>query len=393
MPVEIQKIPEKIAEPESPRPLRWLIIIALITIFGVALSLYLWPTGMSTHTSWFWLCTLAAPLSVGVGCYAMRLRAYENERDRVSYWNHLRQEQHDRHVNAGQRPMGLLGKAYITPIARNKLAAALIANGSQLQPSYFATLNRSLQIARLSPGDDFPSETDYQVNLRGYLVDLLSMLEPDLQAAPGGLSVRLQHDGSLNDSQISAIWQDIFPAKFTVKELVVGTEGDDVMWMDPCLDRHEAELVLSVEINLFLEPRAYQAESVSALLLATPEWLAQHDAVPQAFIHRPVVSTEELHSVENMLRWGELEPGESHNLWRMQVSEEILARLIQQAQKIGYSPGLEEGYVLDDLFGRPGAAVGNITLICACEHAVASGKPQWIMTENKTVHQAIVRPA
>ena len=393
MPVELQKIPEKIAEPDAPQLLRWLLIIVLIIVLGVALSLYLWPTGMSTHTAWFWSCTLAIPLSVGMICYALRLRAYENARDRVSYWNHLHQEQHDRHVTTGQRPVGLLGKACITPIARNKLVAALLVNGSQLQSRYFASLQRSLVFASLSPRNAIISESDYKVNLRNYLAELLHMLEPDLQAAPGALSVRLQHDGSLDNAQVGAIWQDIFPSTYSVNELVVGTEGDGLMWMDPWLDNRMAALMLSVEINLFLEPRHHQAESVSALLLATSEWLAQQDVVPEALIHRPVAATEELYSVENMLRWGELQPDESHTLWRTQVSAEALTRLIQQSEKVGYSPGQEEAYVLDDLFGRPGAATGNIALICACEHAVTSGKPQWIMAENKTVHQAIVRRA
>ncbi|HCM9274269.1 TPA: hypothetical protein N5L20_003087 [Enterobacter kobei] len=393
MPVELQKIPEKIAEPEALQPFRWLIIIVLITVLGVALSLYLWPTGMSTHTAWFWFCTLAIPLSGGVICYALRLRAYENARDRVRYWNHLHLVQHDRHVTTGQRPVGLLGKACITPIARNKLAAALLASGSQLQSRYFASLQRSLLFASLSPRKTIISESDYKVNLRDYLAELLHMMEPDLQAAPGGLSIRIQHDGSLDNTQVGAIWQEIFPATHSVNELVVGTKGDGLMWMDTWLDNRVAALMLSVEINLFLEPRHHQAESVSALLLATPEWLEQHDIIPEAFIHRPVVTTEDLHSVENMLRWGELQPDEPHTLWRAEVSEEALTQLIQLAEKAGYSPGQGESHVLDDLFGHPGVATGNITLICACEHAVTSGKPQWIMAENKTVHQAIVRRA
>lgn len=393
MPVEFQKIPEKIAVPGAPNLLRWLIIIVLLTVLGMALSLYLWPTGMSTHTLWFWLCTLAIPLSAGVLCYALRLRTYENARDKVRHWNHLHQVQYDRHMTTGQRPIGLLGKAYITPNARNKLTAALLANGSQLQSRYFASLQHSLLFASLSPIKFIISERDYKANLRNYLAELFHMLEPDLQAAPGGLSVRLQHDGSLDNIQVGAIWQEIFPATYPVNELVVGTEDDGLMWMNPWLDTRVATLMLSVEINLFLEPRQHQAESVSALLLATPEWLEQHDVVPEVFIHRPVVATEEMHSVENMLLWGELQPGESHTLWRTQISEEALTQLIQLAEKAGYSPEQEESYVLDDLFGHPGVATGNITLICACEHAVTSGKPQWIMAENKTVHQAIVRRA
>ena len=48
--------------------------------------------------------------------------------------------------------------------------------------------------------------------------------------------------------------------------------------------------------------------------------------------------------------------------------------------------------VLEDTFGRPGAAVGNITLICACEHAVISEQTQWLMVGDETTQMVIVRP-
>ncbi|MEQ4739648.1 hypothetical protein [Klebsiella michiganensis] len=115
MPVELKKIPEKIPLPEPPSAFRWLIAIVLISVLGGILALYLWPEKMSTHSAWFWFCIFAIPLSAGLACYAFRLRAYENERDRVNYWNHLHQEQHDIQVKRGRRPAGVLGKAYITP--------------------------------------------------------------------------------------------------------------------------------------------------------------------------------------------------------------------------------------------------------------------------------------
>ncbi|MEK8846413.1 hypothetical protein P2S30_25840 [Escherichia coli] len=106
---------------------------------------------MPTDSAWFWFCILVIPFSVGLTSYAFRLRVYENERDRLNYWNQLHQEQHDIQVKKGQRPAGLLGKAFVTPVASNKLASALINYGSQLQSFYFAGLQQTLTTAWLEP--------------------------------------------------------------------------------------------------------------------------------------------------------------------------------------------------------------------------------------------------
>lgn len=394
MPIELKKIPEKLILPEPPAVSRWLSIITIVTVLGVILALYLWPEGRSTYSTGFWFCTLVLPLSIGFASYAFQLRAYENERDRVNYWNSLHQEQHDIQVAKGQRAAGLLGKACITPIACNKLASALINYGSQLQSTYFDHLQRILTTAQLEPLSISFSKESYCIRLTRYLTQLLRMLEPDLTALPvDRLSVRLRHEGSLDSAQITQIWQDIFPARYGIDKFMVEVAGDGMMWLDPWLDQHQPALMLSVEINLFMEPQDYQSESLSALLLASPEWLTQHRVIPAAIIHRPVIATEDICSLEDMLRWGKLSADESHTLWRGQVSQKALTLSLQQSERLGYSPGQHEEYILDDLFGCPGAAIANIALLCACEYAVTSGKPQWVMITDKTTHQAVVRKA
>lgn len=392
MSVELKTIPEKLIIPEPPLASRWFIIIVVITVLGIIPGLYLWPEQMSTHSAWFWFCILVIPLSVGFACYAFRLRDYENQRDRVNHWNRLQQKQYDIQVKKRQRSAGLLGKTYITPIACNKLAAALINYGSQLQSVYFEHLQKTLTTAQLEPSATYFSEESYRIRLVRYLTQLLRMLEPDLSALPAGrLSVRLRHDGSLDNRHITQIWRDIFPASYAVDQLVAEVEGDGMMWLVPWLDQRCTTPMLSVEINLFIDPRNYQSESVSALLLAPPDWLDQHDVIPEVAIHRPVVVTENIASLEDMLLWGSLSADEAHTLWQEQIDKDVLTRLLQQAESIGYSPGQSEGYILDDLFGHCGAATGNISLICACEHAMTSGKPQWMIMADKTTHQAIVR--
>jgi len=79
-------------------------------------------------------------------------------------------------------------------------------------------------------------------------------------------------------------------------------------------------------------------------------------------------------------------------LWRSQVNGDVLVNL-QSMDKQGYLKGKKGEMILDDVFGKPGTAVGNIMLICACEHATVSGLAQWLIADAKTIQMVIVRPA
>lgn len=62
----------------------------------------------------------------GLSGFIIRRRSYENERDRVLWWNHLHREQYEERILLGRQAVGVLGMSYITPVASNKLAAALL---------------------------------------------------------------------------------------------------------------------------------------------------------------------------------------------------------------------------------------------------------------------------
>lgn len=393
MPVELHKIPEKVSLPEPPDKIRWLIIVVVVLIAGAAISLYFWPKGMTTHSGWFWFCTLVIPLFTGIASYALRLRSYENECDRIHWWNHLHQEQYDTQVNRGQRYAALLGKAYITPVANNKLASALLNAGSQLQSQFSSFLQRSLMTAQLEPYPQNFSEPEYVSRLEMYLSQLIRMLQPDISSVPGNLSVRIHHDGTLESAQIRTLWEKLYDASNPLAEISIETDGDGLMWLDNWLDKQERKLSLSVEINLFGEIKDKHAESVSALLLASPEWVSEYgNEHVSAVIHRPAVVGDDDNAFNDALLWGELAAGDKFSFWRSQLKGKMLATQLQSIDKAGYMPGIQDEHLLDDLFGCPGAATGNILLICACEHAAATNLPQLLMTESKTIHQAIVRP-
>ncbi|MNE72734.1 hypothetical protein D3C80_1687010 [compost metagenome] len=47
---------------------------------------------------------------------------------------------------------------------------------------------------------------------------------------------------------------------------------------------------------------------------------------------------------------------------------------------------------LDDVFGRPAEAVGNIGIIVASEQAAIDAQAQLVVMQDKTVHGVVVRP-
>ncbi|WP_029593499.1 hypothetical protein [Franconibacter pulveris] len=393
MPIDLKQIPKAELLPVPPDRSRWFLVIALIVVAGAVLVLSLWPKELTTHSPWFWFCTLLVPFSAGLASYIVRLRHYENERDRVMWWNHLHQTQHDEQVSLGRQALGLLGISYTTPVASNKLAAAILQGANALQSHYSQALQSVVTSASLSPTLKISGEAEHQSRLEAVLGSVIRQLHSELAQFTGKLVVRLRHDGVLNDEHIITAWQRAFPERYAISDFSISTENDGLMWLDDWLDRQDDTLFLSVEINLFLLARDRQAESVSALLLASPAWLERQHIKPQMWIHRPVVVRDANDAVAEAANWGEVTAGSPWYFWRAQVKSDALASVLQVMDESGFLSAKKGEQVLDDAFGRPAAAVGNITLICACEHAVTSGLLQWLLVGDQTTQMAIVRPA
>lgn len=91
--------------------------------------------------------------------------------------------------------------------------------------------------------------------------------------------------------------------------------------------------------------------------------------------------------------WGKVTPELPWYFWRAQVKSDALAAVLQAMDKSGFLSAQKGEHILDDAFGRPGAAVGNIALICACEHSVITGQAQWLLVGAETTQMTVVRPA
>jgi hypothetical protein len=395
MPVELRKIPELQALPAPPVKIRWFVYIFLCIFTGFISTLYFWPRDESTRNLWFWMCAFLIPSAIGVIGYAFRLRHYEQEWERVSYWNKLHDEERLAMTELGQKALGLLGMAYLTPAANNALSAALLQGVAPLQPSYSSGALSVLTLAQLSPPAKECTTDEYSTRLEALLKTTLIALTSELEqyAAKEALRVRVRHDGTLQDNDFLHLWKRIFPDKYTVGEITFGQQDNGLMWLDSWLDKHDAALVLSLEVNLFTEGTDYQTESVSALLLASPLWMKRQSAKPVAWIHRPVDFKNDKNALEDVVRWGKLVPEEKYFIWRSQLPSPSQTEMLQAMDASHYLFNKDREHQLDSSLGKPATAVGHITLICACDHAVYTQQPQWIMLQDKTPQWAIVRPA
>lgn len=252
MPVDLKKIPEEEPLPVAPDKFHWLLAIVLCVIAGAVIVLALWPKHLSTRSGWFWFCTLMLPLSVGLMGYIIRLRRYENERYRVLWWKHLYQKQYEEQILLGQKAVGVLGMSYVTPVARNKLAVALLQGASGLQTHYSQAIQATLTTASIiSPSVTLPTKANYLTRLESILASVLRQLHGELVQFTGNLLVRIQHDGVLNNEDILTLWRKIFPASYVVNDITISTDKSGLIWLDEWLDREDETLILSVEINLF----------------------------------------------------------------------------------------------------------------------------------------------
>lgn len=395
MPVEIRNLPEPKVLPKPPEKMRWLVFIVICTLTGFILTLYFWPEDKPANTIWFWICATLTPSALGLICYAIRLHRYEHLSDQTSHWNQLYIEELKSKEEAGQQALGMLGMAYVTPAAKNKLAAALLLGASPLQTVYCSRTASVVSNALLHPPAKSNTVAEYCSRLEMHLYTLLRMLTPELEqyALNEPVTVRIRHDQTVSDTCFLSIWQRIFPERYALHPIIFRPDDDGLMWLDEWLDEQSPSLVLSVQVNLFGDKADNQAESISLLLLASPAWIKEKHTSPLAFIHRPVPVIKAVEAIDDVVRWGKLSPDEGYFNWRSQLTPSSQTEIIEAMDAKGYLFDKDREYSLDNSFGKPDFAVGNITLICACEHANSTQEPQWIMLEDKMPQCVIVRPA
>lgn len=397
MPVDLRTLPQELVPPPSPRHARWCVMLLFSALLVSGLVVLLWPQSQWRMSLWFWCCAVVLPFVPGLIVYAVRLLAHERQSDYVESWNDRRADQEQKLIAQGQRAVALIATAYCSAAGNNLIALALRRGSQALQPVYLKSLGSTLRMSQLTPPAQDSTQEEYARRLNGYLQQVLTNVNADLQdiGCSQPLSVRIRHNQVLNDDEVLALWSSAWPGSDTDHPVSFATQDDGLMWLDTWLDDPPQHgLLLSLEINLFQEPFAEQAESVSAVLLAAPDHSAVHKAPALAWIHRPVAMADPALAVQDALLWGGLSPGHmAPFIWFTQVPNGV-SRDVRSALSVGgYPCDAGRCHVLDTSFGLPGCAVGNVALLIAGEQASSDRQAQAVMLQDVSAQMFVVQPA
>lgn len=395
MPVDLSVLPAKLALPQAPKLARWCLILLLCSSLVGVLVVLLWPSERWQASLWFWCCVLVLPMTLGIALYGIRYSAYEKHREYILGWNLSHEQQEQALVDAGQRPIGLVSSAYLTGAGSRDVAAALIGRSKPLKP--VCAKAPFMRINPLFPVCEPLGPQMYRVRLVEQLEGVLRALKRDLarcqDVAP--LHVRIRHNHVLGDEDVLSLWRSCRAGQAFEDAVVFAHNDDGLMWMDAWLDQQQPfGPLLSLEFNLFLEPVAEHAESVTAVLMAPVDWCASHGISARALIHRPVRISDLSVDLDTSLHWGRLnEVGDEFRVWYSQLKGDFLGELKMAMRAADQLPSTDCWFGLDEPFGLPGCAVGNMTLILAGEQANEERRGQLVVLQDASRQAFVVQPA
>ncbi|NMY30707.1 hypothetical protein HBR94_04215 [Pseudomonas sp. WS 5412] len=372
-------------------------IVLLCSMLVGALIVLLWPQSHWRMSLWFWCCVVVLPLIAGLVVYALRLLAYERRGDYTQSWNQSREEQEQVLIRQGRRAVALLASAYCTGAGNNQIAQALRRGSKPLQPVYLESMGQTMRLSQLAPQALRHTQEEYAQRLAMCMQQLLTGLDSDLQryACSLPLCVRIRHNQVLGDEEVLSLWRSARRREKADDQVLFATQDDGLIWLDTWLDDPgQHRLLLSLEINLFVEPVAEHAESVSAVLLAVPDEGAAQKVAPMAWIHRPVRIADPACALQDAFFWGGIPPGNSEYFtWLTQIPFDVLRDVSIALSAAGYPFDVAKYQSLDNSFGLPGCAVGNVALLLACEQASVDRQAQVVILQDASAQVFVAQPA
>jgi hypothetical protein len=400
MPVRLSAVPTASAMPLPPRPIVWLLLLAVVVSSGAALTLFLWRTQAKVTGTWFWLCLLIFPLLMWFFLLGIRLLVHDARVNNVRTRSHLREIALRLGTTRGQRPITVLASAYESSLGQAYLGEKLIngAVGFQIVTPRDGT--DAIQCALL--GENVSEKEITVESLTVQIRSILMRIGPKLKALPKKVPVhvRLQISVGIDASVVNQAWRDA-SQEFSIKFASISSiEATGLLALDQWLDDKDSELKKSAFLILALQlyPVAVDriAEGTSALLLGLGLRYEPGDAIVS--IHRPVAFDESdlpLRCSEALL-WGTHKADEIEGLWTSGLKRTTFDRLTAVVDALGMGKGEDPGlthFDLDAALGQLGAVTGWLTVATAIERCCENTQPQFVVcSENGHDRMLVVSP-
>lgn len=418
MPVDLSVLPPKITpDARPPRPVVWLLLAVIVIGGGVALALWLWPKGKSTHDWQFWAWLVVVPSLVYALLFAVRWHVYEQALTQVEAYNRQREDVVNHNTVFAQRPLALLAHAYVTTMGERDVAKRIMRRETALafrpvrgigaSVSHTSIVSQQPEAReterRRTYRDALPLTNDNLLELFGRLI---SQLQSKLVALPSRLvlPVQLVVTGSEYPLNAAKQWETAWKA-FGLGEFVLNSRPAEIglmaldAWLDET-DRQQRERVtLYVNIQLRDDPPDNGAEATTAMLVAWPDVVKRIGLSAEAWLQRPVraPAKNSATTLETALTWGNIASVDDTQVWASGLhaeGRESLSHAFRQSPTA--APNLSEEAVvtanIDTSLGDAGHTAGWLACALAAECLQASDQPQLIATQEPSgVAYAVVR--
>lgn len=309
MPIYLDEVPED--EDNIPRPvtLRWIILLIVILVAGVALTAWQW-TGDRRGVS-FWLTALGLPFILWGLLVVFRHIGYRLELNGEAGWNYECENLKDTEIARGQRFAWVLDSFVQTPAGRGtgSLVAAMVQATPLLKTSIPRGGGLPVRHARMT---DFDADPDA---LKKAIEKVAVRINNTLERLPETLPCWLMFDAG---TEISAEDEADILQRLTLKsgrELrQLSAKGMNALeyWLDNRWDKPSALIVLT--LTLRPSPQENDAEAITSLVLCNRKSHQFPDAVR---LHRPQQSNPDTltRDMAHSLRWAKLSPDGIKAIW------------------------------------------------------------------------------
>lgn len=401
MPIDFARVPPRLVIPRQPQPSRliWAVLFIAVMGLGGALAVFLWPTGRSTSTAWFWFCVVGYPaLAWGFLLCCHLAYSYAKRSGAIAHNVICAREEVKCHERASW-PLLVLGHAWcFSADDKENSVEELVAGNVRMVPRASRAMPgvdvnaRWLEIPGKSfhAGNELTEHARHRVVCDWLVAQLLGRVSAGLTALPARtvLHVSLALQSATDPSQVRTRLQEVLRATAPMLrvEINVGKDQLSLFETDAWHDRlgpSDALLLVSINLRHAVSERLQDgvAEAGVALLLAHPE-IARSPSTDATVLHlhRPAVGPA-AHIGETLklaLRWGRTESKHPTTVWNSGLAEELL-----RVVKSSFPADAQTHWIdLETTVGNCAGAGAWLATALALEHATRVGEPQLVVTQD-----------
>jgi hypothetical protein len=366
----------------------------------VAVTLWLWPDGESTHVWHFWAILCELPVVLFAVVYCIPLIWYQFERNSVVCHNVAIEYVNRTTVAYGREPLYVLDSSYCTALGVSDVARKVIAGrtwlGARAGEGKHGEAVRCTRLPTIQTPDEgaegsgasqqAPSVFDrYVAAIDGLLIAIAPAAACLTDRIPLRLSVCVPDDIEVKSltghaeqraSELGVVVDDA--AAVSVQEGVMLLDA----WLDQPPGRQSDCYTLVLAVQLYEVPPENSGEAAVGLLIGGPALTMSGVVQPIAKLHRPVSGAADSASdvLADAIRWGGGDISHVERAWLSGLARELhpVFEVAQETPGSGRPQDNDQAIPsdIDAAMGTAGVASAWLAIALATENQVKTGRQQ-----------------